>query len=346
MSPFASVLPLPPPTPGRAHKVKNMAAAVLLKPRTFEIREVPIPRPGPGEIRVKLEGCGVCASNLPPWEGKPWFRYPFLPGALGHEAWGRVDALGSEVAGLAQGDRVGILSYNAYAEYDLAKRENVVRLPESLDAEPFPAEPLGCAVNVFRRSFIDKGDTVAIVGIGFLGALLTQLATLAEARVIAISHKPHALRFARRFGAAQTVAVHDLKDLDDRRRIVEAVKEATGGALCDIALEATGRQEPLDLAAELTRDRGRLVIAGNHYDGPRQIDMPLWTRRGLDAINAHESSPPVYLEGMREAVGAVDAGLLTPGPLYTHRFPLERLGDALDLAARRREGFMKALICF
>src|SRR4051812_3917911 len=97
----------------------TMRAAVVVQPRQVEVREVPLPQPAPDEVRVRLEGCGVCASNLPPWEGREWFTYPMEPGGLGHEGWGRVDALGAAVSGLSIGDRVAMLSGHAYAEYDV-----------------------------------------------------------------------------------------------------------------------------------------------------------------------------------------------------------------------------------
>ena len=74
--------------------------------------------------------------------------------------------------------------------------------------------------------------------------------------------------------------------------------------------------------------------------------MALWNRRGFDVVNAHEPAPSILREGMREAAAAVDCGLLKPGPLYTHRFSLARLDDALRLAAERPAGFMKALVYF
>src|SRR5690606_26779102 len=143
----------------------SMTAAVLQEPGHFELVRRPVPDPAPGQVRVKLEGCGVCASNLAVWDGKPWFEYPLPAGAPGHEAWGRVDATGDGVAGIRAGDRVAILSDAGYAEYDLADASRVVPLPASLDDRPFPAEPLGCALNIFARSRIEAGQTVAIVGI-------------------------------------------------------------------------------------------------------------------------------------------------------------------------------------
>jgi len=187
----------------------RMQAAVIAKPQQIRLEEVSIPEPGPAEVRVRLEGCGVCASNILLWEGRPWFEYPSRPGAPGHEAWGRIDALGRDVTGIAIGDRVALLSYRAFAQYDTAAADAVVRLPESFEGKPFPGEPLGCAMNVFRRSLIDPGQTVAIIGIGFLGALLTRLASQAGASVIAISRRPFALAIARDTRAAETITMDD-----------------------------------------------------------------------------------------------------------------------------------------
>jgi len=321
----------------RAHS-RTMSAAVLRAPRTVELDEVALPEPAPGQVRVRLEGCGVCGSNLPPWEGREWFQYPFAPGAPGHEGWGCVDAIGSGVSGFAVGERVAMISERAYAEYDVAPATSLVRLPASLDGTPFPAEPLGCAMNVFRRSDIRAGQDVVVIGIGFLGALLTELAVKAGARVIAVSRRPFALDVARQLGAAATVP------MDDHWRIIERVKALTGGEGSERVIEVIGSQWPLDLAGELTRVRGRLVIAGYHQDGPRQVNMQLWNWRGLDVINAHERDPEIYLEGMRAAAEAVAAGTLDPRPLYTHTLPLGRLGDAMQLMHDRPDGFLKALV--
>ena len=316
----------------------TMRAAVLMAPGEMRVAEAPLPLPGPGEVRVRLEGCGVCASNLPPWEGREWFSYPMEPGALGHEGWGVVDQVGADVSDIGIGDHVAMLSGHAYAEYDVADQSAVVTLPTSLDGRPFPGEPLGCAINIFRRSEVKPGQTVAVVGIGFLGALLTRLATDAGASVIAIARRPFAQEAARRMGAAHILP------MDDHWQIIEQVKALTDGNFCDVVIEAVGKQWPLDLSAELTRERGRLIIAGYHQDGLRTVNMQLWNWRGLDVINAHERDPQMYTGGIRLAVDAVAGGVLDPTPLYTHTFPLERLGEALDATRDRPDGFLKALV--
>ena len=316
----------------------TMRAAIVQSPGVLQIQDVPTPMPAPGQARVRLEGCGVCASNLPPWQGREWFTYPMEPGALGHEGWGRIDALGDGVTQFAVGDRVVMLSTHAYAEYDVADVGSLVALPPALDGQPFPGEPLGCAVNIFKRSGVQPGQTVAVVGVGFLGALLTRMAADAGATVIAIARRSFAQDVARTMGAAHVLPMRD------HWEIIEQVRTLTQGVFCDVVIEAVGKQWPLDLAAELTRKRGRLVIAGYHQDGLRSVNMQLWNWRGLDVINAHERDPSVYTGGIAGAVGMVAGGALRPRPLYTHAYPLEQLADALDATRDRPEGFMKALV--
>jgi len=213
----------------------------------------------------------------------------------------------------------------------------VVPLPGALSRQPFPGEALGCVANIFRRSQIEAGQVVAVVGVGFLGALLTRLAVQAGARVIAISRREHALREAERMGAHLTISSQA------RAEVVSRVEDLTGGRGCDRVIEATGKQEPLDLSSELIAQGGRLVIAGYHQDGPRQVNMQLWNWRGIDVINAHERDPMVSVRGMREAVELVKNGVLRPQDLYSH-YALGDLGGALNAADVRTGTFMKALV--
>jgi threonine dehydrogenase-like Zn-dependent dehydrogenase len=317
---------------------RTMRASVVAGPGRVELEHVVVPEPGAGEIRIRLEGCGVCGSNLALWEGRPWFQYPSPSGAPGHEGWGIVDAVGEGVSELTPGQRVAALTYRAYAEYDIADAAAVVPLPERLSDTPFPGEPLGCAMNIFRRSDITPDHTVAIIGIGFLGALLTRLASQSGARVIAISRRPFALDLAREMGADVTIP------MEDHDAIIRRVQDLTNGQGADRVLEVVGTQWPLDLAGELTRVRGRLIIAGYHQDGSRQVNMQLWNWRGLDVVNAHERDPAIYIEGIRAAVETVAHGILDPARLYTHSFDLDRLDQAFEMMQQRPDGFLKALV--
>jgi threonine dehydrogenase-like Zn-dependent dehydrogenase len=317
----------------------TMRAAVVTAPGQVEIREVPLPEPGPGQVRVKLLGSGVCASNLTPWEGPEWMSFPTAPGDLGHEGWGIVDAIGDGVTQLKAGDRVATLGTSAYAEYDVADESAVARIPDELADVAFPGEPFGCAMNIFRRSDVHEGQTVAIIGIGFLGAILVRLASKAGARVIAVSRRQSSLDLAREMGAAETIA------MDDHYAIIEQVKKLTSERMCERVIEAVGKQWPLDLAAELTGEGGKLIVAGYHQDGPRQVNMQLWNWRGFDVVNAHERDPQVALQGVKDAIEAVRSGTIDPAKVVSHRYRLDQLGEALDATRDKPDGFVKAVVC-
>jgi threonine dehydrogenase-like Zn-dependent dehydrogenase len=114
--------------------------------------------------------------------------------------------------------------------------------------------------------------------------------------------------------------------------------------MADVVIEATGYQRPLDLGAELTRVRGRLIVAGYHQDAPRTVNMQLWNWRGLDVINAHERDPEIYRRGMEEGVALLARGALDLAPLITHTFPLAEIGRAFATAEERPEGFIKSVV--
>src|SRR5215204_7633965 len=100
-----------------------MRAAVVAAPRDAVVCDVQLPEPRHGQVLVRIEGCGVCGSNLTVWEGRPFFEYPLAAGAPGHEGWGYE---------LESGRRVAFLSYHAFAEHDIAAVDEVVELPPAL----------------------------------------------------------------------------------------------------------------------------------------------------------------------------------------------------------------------
>lgn len=316
-----------------------MAAQVTSAGQT-QVVERPLPEPGPGEVRVKLEGCGVCASNLGPWAGPEWMSFPLDPGALGHEAWGRIDAVGAGVSQDRIGARVAIFGENGFASHDIVPDDAALAIPAALDGQHVPAEPVACALSIFRMARIKSGNRVVIIGIGFLGLILTQLAIRAGAEVIALSRSQQALDRAKAQGAALSLP------MQDHGTLIAQVHEATDGKGCDICIECTGHQWPLDLAAEITRESGRLVIAGYHQDGPRQVNMQLWNWRAFEIVNAHIRDRDTILETMRDAIAAMASGMIDVTPLLTHRYPLERLAAALDATRDKPDGFVKAYISF
>jgi len=272
-----------------------MKAGVVTAPRRTAIVDTRVPEPGPAEVLIRVEGCGVCGSSLPLWQGREWFSYPLEPGAPGHEVWGRLE----------DGRRVAALSYHGFAEWDLAREDHIVELPPELNGLPFPGEALACAVNVVRRSAVEPGARVAVVGMGFLGTAVARL----------------------------------LGDVTEVRRGVEVDGEF------DVVIEAAGTQEALDAASRLVAEGGRLVVAGFHQDGPRTVDMQSWNWRGIDVVNAHERDPHVVMDGMREAVRLAASGAFDVAPLVTQGFFLDELHAAFEAASTRGPGFLKGAVC-
>lgn len=313
---------------------------MIVGPRQFQVLCLDPPSPDSDQVRVRLEGCGVCGSNLPPWQGRPWFDYPLPPGSPGHEGWGVIDAVGENVSLYQPGDRVAVISTHAFAEYDIASSGEVVFLPPELENRPFPAEPLACACNIFRRSAVEQGQTVAVIGVGFMGALVGALATDAGARVIAVSRRDCALDIAASFGAC-----HCIK-FQDTGKVVARILELTGGQGCERVIEAVGHQISLDIASEVVRTGGKLIIAGYHQDGVRTVDLQSWNWKGIDVINAHERDPLIIHQGLQEAIELVVKGTLNPFPLFTHSFSIEQMAGAFEMLSARPPGFMKALISY
>lgn len=314
----------------------HMQAVRVTGPGRIEMVTLPLPEPGEREVRIRLEGCGVCASNLTPWAGPDWMQFPTDPGGLGHEGWGVVDAAGPG-ATLPVGQRVAFLGQHSFATHEVVAEEMAAPLPATLTG-PFPGEPFACAMNIFRRSGISAGDKVAIIGVGFLGAALVRLATQAGAEVIAISRRNSSLSLARDMGAAHTIP------MEDHHAIIHEVAERTNHRFCDVVIEAVGKQWPLDLAGELVAEGGRLVIAGYHQDGPRQVNMQMWNWKGIDIVSAHERDAGVRVAGLRAAVDALASGKLDLSPLLTGTYALDQLGEALAATRDKPGSFVKAWV--
>jgi threonine dehydrogenase-like Zn-dependent dehydrogenase len=314
-------------------------AAVLDRPGSIKYVQMPKPVLGKEELLVKLEGVGLCASNIPVWEGREWFEYPMAPGLPGHEAWGVIEQKGASVKSFRIGQRVTFLQGNAFAEYAEVSAKDAVEIPSELDGLPFPGEPLGCLMNIFNRAEIQKGQSVAIIGLGFIGIGLLKLCKEKGAKVLALSRRDFSLQKAA--GEADICI-----KMEEKSKIIKTVQEYTGGQGCNRVIECTGKQGPLNLATEIIGNYGRLVIAGYHQDGPRTVNMQQWNWKAIDVVNAHERDPEKYIHGIRSAIKAVKQGLLKPEELLTHQFTFEQLPEALNLLRDCPDGYIKGYIKF
>ena len=307
-----------------------MRALRLHAPRQAAIVQVDDPAPGAGEVLVRIRACGVCGSDLNAWRGVAGIEYPLPPGAPGHETVGEVVGLGPDVASVRVGQTVTGLMWNGFADLGVARAEHLLVLPGTPAASGVLGEPLACAMNVVRRSAIGAGDRLAVVGFGYLAALVVQLLPPGIDGWVAVSRREDSRALALRLGAA---AAYDFAqvpaELWDRFGVV---------------IEAAGVQQTLDYATWLVAYGGRLVIAGYHADGPRTVNMQSWNWKGIDVVNAHAREPAVYVRALREALELAGSRGLDLGRLETHTWPLERAADAFRSAEERPAGFVKGVV--
>jgi NADPH2:quinone reductase len=295
-------------------RLDRMRALCLTAPRQAEVREVPRPEPADAEVVVRVLGCGVCGSDLNAWRGVPGIDYPLPAGAPGHEVFGEAD--GRLVTGLM---------WSGFAEYTLARTEHLLAIET-----PLLGEPLACAMNVVRRAAIAPGDNVAVVGFGYLAALIVQLLPEHVGGWVAVSRREDSRRLARSLGADAAL---------DFAEVAVPLWDSF-----PVVLETAGVQQTLDFATWLVGDSGRLVIAGYHADGPRSVNLQTWNWKGIDVINAHEREPSAYMRGLREGLEVMRQRKHDLDTLITRRFTLDEVGDAFTAAETRPPGFVKGLI--
>ncbi|PZE21666.1 zinc-binding dehydrogenase [Paenibacillus xerothermodurans] len=314
-----------------------MKIAQLTEQRSFIIEDLPTPTPGPRQILIRVNMCGICTGELHVWdEAQLSHVYPL---SLGHEVAGVVEAVGSAVTEFAAGDRVAAINQRAgFAEHCVVDADHAAVLPDNLETGAALGEPIACAVNAARRIRPGFQDTIVIVGCGCMGLLLIQcLKAQGPKKVIAVDLREEAAAQALKYGADAALLVgHD--------HLQTKILELNGGQEPDILVEATGFQAGLTLCGELVKVRGKLVIYGYHQGPPRLVNMQLWNWKGLDVINAHERDPLVYAAGMKIGLDLLASGKLRTDELITHRFSLDQINDAFRLSCQKPAGYIKSVI--
>jgi 2-desacetyl-2-hydroxyethyl bacteriochlorophyllide A dehydrogenase len=311
----------------------------------------PVPTPGPGEVRVRIEACGVCGSDLFLQRGGFGRPLPIVPG---HEAAGRVDALGAGVSGLEPGqqvalayivnhggtpsardgrpnagigvERMGVDVDGAFAEYVVRPASSLVPVPRELDPTVLAVltDAVGTPYHALARvGKVQAGEVVLVLGIGGIGSNAVQIARHLGATVIAATRTPEKLALAGRLGATTLIRSGD--DLAVR------VREATDGQGPDVVVQCADSEVLDRLALELVRPGGRVIYVGVSVEpfSLRSSDI-IWreaTLLGSRGFTGDDIAAVVdlYLEGAIVADHLVE----------TQR-PLEQANEALaDLSAGR-----------
>jgi L-iditol 2-dehydrogenase len=315
----------------------SMRFALQVGPRRTRLRARPLPRPGSGEVLVRVEACGVCASELPAW------RSPERIDAkgLGHEPVGTVVSVGHGVSNLEVGDRVTGRFGPAFAEYAVATHETLVRVPAGVGYEAVLGEPMGCLVEAVRRMRLRPADRVAIVGLGFMGLAALQLSRLSTpAWTLGVDPRADARASALALGVDEALSPEEVP-LGYRSL---AMAHWDHVEAFDLVVEASGTQAGLTLAGELVRGHGRLAIVGYHQEGTRSVDLAMWNWKAIDVVNAHVRRMSLLTDAIERALELAAGGYLDLGRMVTHRLTLDRLDEAFGLLERKPSGFIKAVI--
>jgi 6-hydroxycyclohex-1-ene-1-carbonyl-CoA dehydrogenase len=324
------------------------AAVFYAAHEPMRIEDVPTPQPRAGEILIRVAGCGVCHTDLHYLDhGTPTFKQP--PVILGHEIAGTVAALGAGVTTLKETDRVlvpAVLSCGhctlcrtgrenicensqmlgnhidgGYAEYVAVPAKDVFRMPD--DVPLVEGSVIADAVTtpfhaVVRRGKVAAGDWVIVFGCGGVGLSLVQVAAAVGARVIAVDVKDAKLETARRFGATATLNPAAVPRLD------KAVRALSGGGV-DVAFEAVGKATAQEAALNCLKTGGRLVLVGYSPETlPLNAGRVMF--RELDIMGSLGCRPVDY----PRAIELVRQGKVRLADMVTHRFPLDRIGEAMD----------------
>ncbi len=307
----------------------------------LELRNVPLPEPGPGEVRIKVEACGVCHSDvLTVANAWPGISYPRIPG---HEIAGRIDALGPRTDAWKAGERVGLgwhgghdatcdrcrrgdfitcrnlkvpgIAYDGgYAQYAIAPVVALARIPGELTA--VEAAPLMCAgittFNSLRHSGARAGDLVAILGIGGLGHLAVQYSSKMGFRTVAIARGRDKEALARSLGAVEYI--------DSRATDPGAALQALGGARVVLStITAAAAMEPVLNGLGVD---GQLLIVGAAPEPLPVNTAPMIGKR---------SSLRAWASGTcADSEDAMRFSVLSGVRAMVEVMPLERAGEAYE----------------
>jgi len=311
----------------------------------FVLRAVAIPEPAPGQVRVRVEACGMCRTELHLRDGLlDLGRRDF---AVGHEIAGVIETLGDGVDAAKLGQRVvvyyyqgcgacrycrtgeeqlcpqpvsqpGFTSDGGYAEYMVVRATNCVPVPDHVPLDL--VAPMGCAgstaVHAGKMATIRPGEWVVVHGAGGVGLAILQYAKAAGARTIAIGMGAEKLALARDLGAT---AVCDVAKHDDPPGFVAAVT----GEGADVVFELVGTTATMRASAAMLRRRGRLVLVGYTSDNFEVHPVSLIVRE-LQVLASVGST----LQDLYDVVDLVASGAIKPIVDYT--LPLERFAEGLQ----------------
>jgi L-iditol 2-dehydrogenase len=312
-----------------------MKAALLTEPYRIELVDRLLPPLAPGQVRLRVDQCGICTSELDLWTGKALEK---LPAEIGHEVAGVVEETAPDVTSLRVGDRVAAwVEGGGFAEQAVVEERFCIPVAAGVSYAAV-AEPLACVVNAVELAAPALADDVVIIGAGYMGNLLQLVQALKGPRSVTVADiRPDALARADSLGATRVVDTSS-------ESLADVVREVTEGRGADVSYEVTGTGAGLELAGAVTRMSGKLCIVGYHQGGTRTIPLGDWNWMAFELVNAHFRDIDTIMRGMRAGMRLVNAGVLDVSSLVSASFELAHIEAAFETATAKPDGFVKAVV--
>lgn len=286
--------------------------------------------PGEGEIQLTGGACGICSWDIVTAKlGSAMI--PMAP--PGHEGVGYVSKIGPGVTGFKEGDRV---AGGGFATVRNLSGERVYPIPDSdLADKHWIVEPVACAVTGLDQTNLNAGETVALIGAGFMGQLLLQgLLHMPVGELIVLDIVESRLGLARQQGAPETIDISQ-HDTD----VLAADLKARG---IDIVVDASGSQGGLDLSSNVVRNGGRINLFGWIKGQKAYFDPSHWHLGGFTIVNSSPSSK--IRNTFPPAIKLIDVGVFDLQPLVTHTVPLGGYPSLMEEILGGEGSYLKGVI--
>jgi threonine dehydrogenase-like Zn-dependent dehydrogenase len=324
-----------------------MKAAFIVAPRKFEIRDIPMPQITDGEMLVKIEACGVCSSDMPPYLDTSVMKSPF-PRRAGHEPAGTVVEVGKNVKGFKAGDRItGFWPADCYAEYTACDPSNrdarghgsvIEKIPDGIPFEYALGEPLMSIVSITRTTTPEFGDFVFQVGAGFIGlGIIAGVASPKIREYIVADLDDDRLKLAKEMGA--TITLNPSK-VD----VVKEVMKITGNRGVDVAIEVVGHPPGLKIVGEVIKTNRAKIIAVGWHQSPDTYELFNWIKCPVIYSPQGIGMSTDYQSELRRALWAVEKGIFPMKKLVTHKYKLEDIQKAFEANVNRTPGYIKGVV--
>jgi L-iditol 2-dehydrogenase len=317
-----------------------MRISQVTGPRRSEVVDEADPVAGPGQVVVEVVASGVCTSDITPWTTGPSNEGPSSgrPIRLGHEVVGRIVGIGERAERWSLGDLVTGLGGNGFATHAVLDAAAILPVPAGLDPALALGEPIAVLEEALGRAGVAEGARVAVVGLGFMGLGLLQLAkTRLPGLVVGVDPSPAARERGLRLGADLVYAPDDLP------AELTTSTDPQHESRFDVVLEATGVTPGLTTAGSLVRPFGTLCVVGYHHAGTAKMDMELWYK-GVTIVNGFCPERPRTIAAMERALHLLGQKRVSLAPLVTHRFTLDEVDAAFEAMTSRDPGFVKGVV--